>query len=340
MPSLLDLLRNPNAQNAFTSAMGIAPPSTVPNYTGVQAPVLPVGRAPEPGQSPMASALTAPGQDGGEEVVTGDNWKPTHHRTFLGGLYDILTGDNTYKNEADQANLSDALKGLTRDPEAVVRHVAQVDPGAAVKLWNMWNDNKRADGAQERLLRVYDDKNLENTRAIVARGLSGTDEKSYPAMLQRMKTYTQGRKVNWDELGMPDAYDPETLGAIARGEIPVAKRAALDETTDHHLVTEGQTDTSLGIRRDTVNNTKDYRNARLGQIGSHNAATEQVARDTAEQNRMKYEAKNPRMINTPHGVGELSPDHRFMRVKNDDGTFSVFSNAGGGAGKTNWTKVK
>lgn len=279
MPSLLDLLRNPNAQNAFTTAMGIAPPSAPPNYTGVQAPVFPMGQPSVPNQSPMASSLTAPGQgqgDGqGEDVtVTGDNWKPTHKRTLLGGIYDVLTGDNTYKNEADQANLSDALKGLTRDPESVIRHVAQVDPKSAVALWNMWKDNTRADDTQGRLLRVYDDKNLENTRAIVARGLSGTDEKSFGPMVQRMKTYAQKRNVDWTELGMPDAWDPDQLGAIARGEIPVARRATLDETTDHHLVTEGQTNTSLGIRRDTVNNTKDYRNARLGQIGHHNAVTE------------------------------------------------------------------
>ena len=339
MPSLLDLLRNPDAQNAFTAAMGIAPPSAPPNYTGVQAPVFPMGQPSVPSQSPMASSLTAPGQgqgqgDGQSEdvTVTGDNWKPTHKRTLLGGIYDTLVGGNKFQNEADQANLSDALKGLTRDPESVIRHVAQVNPEAAVKLWNMWKDNTRADGAQERLLRVYDDKNLENTRAIVARGLSGTDEKTYPTMLQRMKTYAQKRNVDWTELGMPDVYDPDQLGAIARGEIPVARRATIDETTDHHLVTEGQTDTSLGIRRDTVNNTKDYRNARLGQIGAHNAVTE-------AQGQAKIDAKKTRVLNTPQGPGTVSSDGNKLMVM-VNGEQRLFLKTGVGEKGTQWKRVK
>lgn len=333
MPSFLDLLRNPNAKNPFAAAIGIAPPSDVPNYTGAQAPVFPVARAPEPSQSPMASALTAPGQGQGEDVtVTGDTWKPTHHATLLGGIADFLTGSNRFHDQADKANLSDAMKGLTRDPEEVIRHIAQVDPKSAVALWNMWKDNTRADGEQGRRNRIYDDKNLENTRAIIARSLSGTDEKSFGPMTQRMKTYAQGRGVNWDELGMPDTYDPDQLGAIARGEIPVAKRAALDETTDHHLVTEEQGATGLNLRGKAIDNTQSYRNARLGQIEHHNAVTE-------GQGQAKIDAKKTRVLNTPQGPGTVSSDgNKLMVIVN--GEQRLFLKTGVGEKGTQWKRVK
>ena len=312
-------------------------------------PNTPAGATGNPGASGPSPTPGAAPQQGDEQVVEGDPWKP-HKRTFLGFLADVVAhhadGSTPFADKSDQDNYASAMQGFQKNPERAINRMTQIDPKTAWSMSNTNIDNKRGDKNADRLGRVYDNANFDKTRMGIAGMLSASNEKTFGPMLDMAKKRAEKNGIPFEDFGFPSNYDPETFQAIARGEIPPAKREALAqgdariaETVDHHMTTEDQTNTGLGIRRDAVDNTAGYRKARLGQIGAHNAATEGQGQDKIYQAQQRLEAKTPRMVNTPQGMGELSPDHRFMRVKRQDGTFGVFKNAGGDSGKTNWTKV-
>lgn len=275
MPSLLDMLRNPSKApvNPLMAAMGIAPPPEAPNYTGVQAPIMPVAQA-APAAPPMSAPMPGADLQGADEVVTGDNWKPTHHRTLLGGIYDALVGGHHYQGEADKANFSDALVGLTRDPESVIRHLAKVEPEKAVALWNMYKDNERADGGNKRLLSMYDDKKDEYTRqraiSMITSGLRNPDDKWFPGMLGAAQKYVTDRGGDWTQMGLPTSYDRDGLESLARGEIPIPKRETidtnngkLDESKNHHIRMEDQAATNEQGRDARFNTGENGKNTRF-----------------------------------------------------------------------------
>lgn len=167
-----------------------------------------VGNLPEQPQLPQED----------EGAVTVDGWKPKKPTT-LGTIADILLGafggPMIFHQKARRDNLQSAMDGFTQDPLNTIRRMARI-PGMeerAMKLYNEYQDNKRADMAAGSLADSRRMKIMPRIGGLL-NSISNAEDPAaaYSANLSRLRRL---QEMAGDSEILPDTYDP----TVVRGYI-------------------------------------------------------------------------------------------------------------------------
>ena len=220
--------------------------------------------------SPMAGDPTPVDMGGAEEVAAVQGFKPTH-RNIFGRLADIWLQSQgqkpIYEGRMQERDMTRAFEGFQSDPRAVAGRLAQMGrPDLAMKMFDMTEDNDRADSAQDRLNRIADDK---ITTLHVDRGLNmlhGADEKSYPEMKRRVEGYWRAKGIT-PPFELPEVFDPNQIENLRMGEMSVKQQ--LDYALRQERVAQqGEATDSLIEHRNDSRVIKRERNAVLEEQGN------------------------------------------------------------------------
>lgn len=138
-----------------------------------------------------------------------------HKRTTLGLLADMLLSGlahgrvTPFANKAYNENLTEALSGYAKDPQASIGMVNQFDPRLGMKLEAQYADDHRADDVAKRLQAAADEKYLsrvagmynaatpENFSQIDAFArkyakVKGLDDSAFPTNIDEAKAFAAG----------------------------------------------------------------------------------------------------------------------------------------------------
>lgn len=152
--------------------------------------------------------------DANSDAPAAPAFKP-HKRTTLGLLADMLLSGLAHKpvtpfaNKAYNENLTEALSGYAKDPQAAIGMVNQFDPRLGIKLQAQYADDHRADEVAKRLQSATDEKYLsrvagmynaatpENFSQIDAFArryakVKGLDDSAFPTNIDEAKAFSSG----------------------------------------------------------------------------------------------------------------------------------------------------
>ena len=276
-----------------------------------------------PALPPMAGDPIPGGMSDAEvPAAMADSFKPTHRNIFgrLADLWLQAQGQKpVYEGRMQERDMTRAFEGFADDPRAVAGRLAQMGrPDLAMKMFDMTEDNDRADSAQDRLNRIADDK---ITTLHVDRGLNmlhGADEKSYPEMKQRVEGYWRAKGIV-PPFDLPAVFDENAIENLRMGEMSVKQQ--LDYATrQERLAQQGAATESLIEHRDDSRVIKRERNAVLEEQGETRLQQGQARVNQGERRleqgdrRLTQTDKKPRVVNTPNGPMELSPSGTTGRI--------------------------
>lgn len=273
-----------------------------------------VPQAPAPQQAPQEyyPEQPEPVVNNNEVAISGDPWKP-HHRTTLGTIADVLLGAPVFGNKAKRDNMREAMKGFTDDPLRSIRRVAKFNPEAAWEMFNVYEDNRRADDISKR----SEDTMVWNR---VSGLLSVANQKNYSAVRDRARAYAQRHKLDID---IPDSYDPEEIESIRQAGMSAKEQLTLEANTDYREERLRQFEANITSQIESRKRDDERADRNTdSMIADRDARRGMTADSKAEQarhNRAMEGKTNPKLgvINTKYGPMELSPDGRFGRIKVD-----------------------
>lgn len=265
-------------------------------------------------QSPTP-IMASGGAPGDNLPPVGDLWKPTH-RNLLGRIADAMImahgGKPVYEERMKERDLTSAMQGFDpNNPTPTIQRIAQI-PGMADQAYKMYEqygtDQERN---QSRGIRDAAKKDLITQR------LSGiaaiTTPKNFDASRQFMLDYIKRWGENPDDYDIPSSYDKDKLDFLSNGAISAKDQQA-----------QAAREQALALRGQAIDNTDQYRQARLGQIdtaeGDRNSRFQQGqagVQDRFNTNQARLVGKGSHQtLMTKYGPGILSPDGNQMIVTN------------------------
>lgn len=247
-------------------------------------------------------------------------WKP-HHTSTLGKIADIglaLFGMPffPFAKHTRNENIKEAMEGFTNDPLGTIRKMAQI-PGMRKEALNLFNDYQQLhknDTLDAERYAYYHGGNenaaLKSLGSFYGAFANSPDPSaSYQRMLGPLRNMAKMRGMTDEDIQtyLPDTYNPDVGTTVAFGAIDPENQVSLNETARAHRESERE-------RIASINQTGAYREARLGQIDSHNRKMEGIAQERAN----KMGKGSVTYVNTKYGPGEVSPDGKLMRVQVGD----------------------
>lgn len=237
--------------------------------------------------------------------------------SFWGALGDQLLkhwgNEPHFEQDIQRKNMRRAMEGFTNDPVEAIRKIAQV-PGMEGTAWNLLNqyeDNRRADEAQQRLMGKDRDSVLKNASGLA--GIALANPSTRPAAIARYNQILRARGL--DDFTLDDDVDDATLAAIAGGAIPPDKREQL-ELRRLRLEQTGA-DTQSRIEHRQVQEQQGER--RLNQ-------SDRRIEQAAQKGSSLKERLGGRAYKDPNGtLVEFKPDGTGMKATSPDGkTITMF----------------
>jgi hypothetical protein len=279
--------------------------------------------------------MAAPGQ-----IASADSWHP-HNPTVLGALADAFLMSRGMKpafaEEREKQNYEEAMTGFMDNPVRAINRMVQVDPSAAFKMYNIYEDNLRQRdnlGRQNDVLQFQKDRYVFNQAANM---MGAANAQTWPNMKQQILNF--GKKYGTDLSSyLPDEYNPDDVEMLRQGAIPVAKQEQIAETNRHNTTREDQQQQSITERTRHDQVREGQMQQGITERNRHNQVTEAQA-ETNEQgrnNRSKVaQQQNSKFVNTPRGPMSLSPSGMTGQIVRDDGTVEIWQKASPG----HWVKI-
>lgn len=166
-----------------------------------------------------------------EGVVSG--WAPKK-RSTLGFLGDVLLGafggPPAFGLRKQRQNMQEAMEGFTQDPMETIRRIGMI-PGQqenALKLYNQYIDNKRADGTLDRQNRALDLQNENLVYGRVAGMMGAARPETWGKMRELAIKQGEARGTDVSHL-IPEEYDPEAVEYIRYGAVKPKDQMTLEE---------------------------------------------------------------------------------------------------------------
>lgn len=261
--------------------------------------------APAPQNTANSTAAEAP------ITIEGDGWKPRHPNfwTFLGDVVGSHYGKGLIgTNAQDSLNVHDAVGEFAQDPLKAIKRLQRLHghEGEAIKLYNQYEDDQRADKQAEALAGMRKAAIQDRGRGILASMMGGvTDAATYQYALPTMQKYAEQYELD----PPPEEYDPQKIKFWQQTGIKP------DQQVDN-----SRADMNTGSQIDYRNQRLQQYRERLGQQArdtdsriSHRSATEsealrhhQVTEGQGQARVGMAQAKQPKIIQTERGPGELS----------------------------------
>lgn len=346
-----------------SSTMGMANPSAAPGMppqlaatygqdalmqylAGPNAPANPPSLNPST-QPSLVQSMVNPPPAGAASPTAGtgimvDGWKP-HHRTTLGAIADIglaLLGlpIAPFKHQANKQNLQEVMEGFTSDPLHSIQRLSKI-PGMEDKAWKLFEDYQQIhknDEEVDQRISYYKGMNEDRARGVLSSYLGGIGnsrdpDATYQKMLPTLRKFVEQRQLPAELL--PDKWDPELAGAVFTSGIKPEDQARIEESKDYHK-------TTAQLRQEAIDQTGDYRNARLQQINQHEKVYESHVNTMEEiastrETRLAKGKNGVTYVRTKYGPGEVSPNGSQMRVQVGDMNHFYFK-----VGDGKWKHVK
>jgi hypothetical protein len=255
-----------------------------------------------------------------------DSWQP-HKRTTLGTIADIVLGalgatNAPFKQRADRQNMQSAMTGFSDDPMGTIKKISKIPgmEGKAMELYEHYQNLHKDDAENAQRMEYYKGINEDRSRGVLSSYLGAVNaasdpQSAYTKVLPMLRSYAQQRGLPEDLL--PDTYDPELAKTVMVGGIKPEQQLQLGETHSYHQ-------SELGIRQQGVDQTGQYRERRLQQLGQHEGAYEQhntnmesIARDKASR-----PASAPRGLKPVLGlpIDAKVGTRKLVPLKNKDGS--------------------
>lgn len=287
---------------------------------GQQEPAIPSGTAP---LDVLLGTLPATGQeiripaDAGEVMgpdITVEGFAPTK-RNALGQIADAVLmaygKPRIYENRMVARDTKRALKGFTSDDPAEsmesLRRLMQVNPEAALPVWNQFMDNRRADEVARRQAMIAQEAVLDRVASMYA----SVTEENAERMIPLIRQYGIARGLREED--MIDSYNPEAIQAWRFGAVPVDNQMdnrrdaiAKQALIDYRGVRADQFERNLQsqVEDRTLDRTERER---------HNRAMEaRPTRGGASPSGKK--SSGVREVDTVHGKGKVSSDGTRLSV--------------------------
>jgi hypothetical protein len=221
-----------------------------------------------------------------------------------------------------------------------VAKLAQVDPDAALQLYQHVTANQIAQSNQDRLGANLDrqnrladaqvqgeqDKMLGAARSMMAAATA----QNYPQVRARVEQFLTSRKIDPSLLGLPDQYDADAIKNIEMAGVPVAKQFQQAETSRYHDAAIAQGNAGLGVRSRDVQ-------SEIGRRGQQNYIDEQQIalgkQRLAEETRHNQESERISATKGRHAtvsLPPLPPRHTGDMIKNGSGDTFVAIKSGTG----------
>jgi hypothetical protein len=280
-------------------------------------------------------ALTSPAAPGVTLPSTPDNWKP-HHAGILGQIADYILGTH-FGRENESRNMQGALEHFQTNPQEAINRLMQVNPDAAVKLYDKVTDNNREQGTLTRQNRALDGVLENQVLNRTANMMGAANEKNWAQMREQAIAYGNSHGFDVSPY-VSQTYDPDGVDLMRAGAVPVKAQIAQQETHDYHAATTDYRNKSLterdnyhqeriGIDKDRVgiaqqNANTSAKNAgtsagRLDETKRHNGVTEtRLAANGAKGSRGTVQTKyGPAVISKDGKTMTLFPDKRSCRCR-------------------------
>jgi hypothetical protein len=277
-------------------------------------------------QPSLAQSLVNPpptaAPSGGQDAINVDGWHP-HHRTTLGAIADIglaLLGlpIAPFKHQANKQNLQEVMEGFTSDPLHSIQRLSKI-PGMEDKAWKLFEDYQQIhknDEETDQRISYYKGMNEDRARGVLSSYLGGIGnsrhpEETYKKMLPTLRKFVEQRALP-NEL-LPDTWDPDLAQAVVVGGIKPEDQARIQESRDYHK-------TTAQLRQEEIDQTGEYRGARLGQMNRHEQAYEQHNANmedisSTRETRLAKGKNGVTYVRTKYGPGEVAPNGTSMRVQ-------------------------
>lgn len=298
------------AKQGLLNMLGLGP-SSVPQVDPYSGDVMPV----HPGNVINEAGATTAGMD---------NWQPRRPK-FLGLLADAYLKSRgmepAYAPNLEERNLNEALSGFASDPMKAIERLARIrgHEQDAFKLYNMYEDNKRADSQVDSLNDSRSEKYLTRIGGMLRAVQKAKDPATaYNQMKPVIQRYAQSRGVDVSDL--PDAYDPDAIDSYVMGAVSPEdqiRQEALDAYREEQLA----------IRKERLQQT----GAATESLIQHRNTQDTLAgkRETRLQN--KSPAAKPvkeQLIHTKYGVGKMFNYGKNLSIKLPDGRYAIYENKG------------
>ncbi len=250
-------------------------------------------------------------------TVTGDRFQPKHE-SLLGKIADtllILRGRQpVFRQRTDAANMREAMKNYSADPEAAARRVNLIDADAAQKLRESTQRMQNNELIQASNLGTLQDKGFDRLASLSGAIQSSKDPAAnYQRMLPTLRAVAGQYKLD-DTVQFPDQYDANTLGNIKKGGLTVYQQEAL----------QNQDETN---KRITDNADRNYKETVRYHNIQRELATGRLAVSQQNADRPRGKAANaPKNLFWEDGrtAGTLSADGRRAALVGPDGKWYAF----------------